>query len=161
MAKTLQARTGGTGLKRAARMLAAALLVMSVAACAATFRNHGYVPTETELAQIEVGKDTQDTVAEKVGRPTAAGLLNDEGWFYVQSRYRFFGPREPQEIDRQVLAITFSPAGTVQNSERFGLEQGQVVAISRRVTESNIKGIGLINQLFSNFGRVGADTLLQ
>lgn len=161
MAKTLQARMGGTGLRRAARLLAGALLIVSVAACAATFRNHGYVPTEVELAQVEVGKDTQETVAEKVGRPTAAGLLNDEGWFYVQSRYRFFGPREPQEIDRQVLAITFSPAGTVQNIERFGLEQGRVVAISRRVTDSNIKGIGLITQLFSNFGRVGADTLVQ
>ncbi len=165
MTNTSQARGLGwqasTRLRRAVLWLAASLLAVSVAACAPVFRNHGYVPVEADLAAVEVGKDTRDTVAEKVGRPTAAGLLNDHGWYYVQSRYRHFGPREPQEIERQVLAITFDDGGVVRNIERFGLEQGRVVSISSRVTESNIKGIGLIRQLFSNFGRIGADTLTQ
>lgn len=143
-----------------ARMvLAAGLLAM--AACAPIERNHGYVPAESELATVEVGRDTRETVAEKVGRPTASGLLNDEGWYYVQSRYRTFGPRQPEEIDRQVVAISFNAAGRVTNVERFGLEEGRVVALSRRVTETNIRGVSFVRQLLSGFGRLRAEDLVQ
>ena len=135
-------------------------LVASVAACAPVYRNHGYVPTEDELALVEVGKDTRETVGQKIGRPSTSGLLNDVGWFYVQSRYRHFGPREPKEVDRQVLAVTFNEAGTVENVARYGLEDGQVVEISRRVTQSNVKGLSFIQQILGNFGRVDAASML-
>lgn len=131
-------------------------LVAGLAACAPIYRNHGYVPAETELALVEVGKDTRETVAEKIGRPSTSGLLNDDGWYYVQSRYRHIGPREPKEIEREVLAITFNASGVVENVARFGLEDGRVVEISRRVTETNIKGLTLIQQLLGNFGRISA-----
>lgn len=153
---TGRARTGAHALRMA--MLG---LVMLVTACAAVYRNHGYVPAEDELAQVVVGKDTRETVAQKIGRPSAQGLLNDVGWFYVQSRFKHLGPKEPEEIDRQVLAITFTEGGTVENIARYGLEDGRVVEISRRVTETNIKGISFIRQLMGNIGRVSAGELLR
>jgi outer membrane protein assembly factor BamE (lipoprotein component of BamABCDE complex) len=138
----------------------AGLLCLVLAACATIVRNHGYVPDEADLALVEIGTDTRETVAEKVGRPTAQGLLNDVGWFYVQSRFEHVGPREPKEVERQVVAITFTEAGVVDNIGRYGLEDGRVVEISRRVTESNIKGVGFIRQLLSNFGRIRAGDFL-
>ena len=135
-------------------------LVATVAACSPVYRNHGYVPAEDELALVEVGKDTRETVGQKIGRPMTSGLLNDVGWFYVQSRYKHFGPRQPQEIERQVLAITFNEAGTVKNIARYGLEDGRVVQISRRVTEPNVKGLTIIQQLLGSFGRIQAGDLL-
>ncbi len=78
----------------------------------------------------------------------------------MQSRFQQRGPKEPVEIDRQVVVITFNSAGTVDNIERFGLEDGQVVALSRRVTESNIQGVTFLGQLFSNFGRFDASQFL-
>ncbi|WP_434063220.1 outer membrane protein assembly factor BamE [Gemmobacter denitrificans] len=135
-------------------------LSLIVAACAPIYRNHGYIPAETDLAQIEVGSDTRETVAEKVGRPSAQGLLNDIGWFYVQSRWKHYGARAPQEIERQIVAVTFTESGVVQNVERFGLEDGRVVTLSRRVTDSNIRGVGIIAQLMRNFGRFNAGQFL-
>jgi len=132
--------------------LFAAVLVL--AACSTIYRNHGYVPTEQDLALIEVGVDTRESVSEKIGRPSASGLLNDVGWFYVQSRWAYRGAFEPKEIDRQVVSITFTEAGTVSNVERFGLERGKVVPITRRVTETNVKGLSLIQQLLGSFGRI-------
>jgi len=129
--------------------------VLFVAACSTVYRNHGYVPTEQDLALIEVGVDTRETVTEKIGRPSASGLLNDVGWFYVQSRWAYRGAFEPREIERQVVSVTFSESGRVENIERFGLERGKVVPISRRVTESNVRGLSLIQQLLGSFGRVG------
>ena len=136
------------------------MLAALLSACSPIYRNHGYVPAETELALLVVGTDTRNTVAEKVGRPTALGLLNDVGWYYVQSRYKLSGPREPQEIDRQVVAISFDDGGIVRNIERFGLQDGRVVALSRRVTETSIQEIGLIRQLLRNVGRIAPSTLL-
>lgn len=133
--------------------------LMAAVACAPVYRNHGYVPAPDELAAIEVGVDTRDTVATKIGRPSTSGLLNDVGWFYVQSRYKNVGYREPKEIDRQVLAITFTEAGTVDNIATYGLADGRVVPISRRVTETNIKGIGFIRQLLGSFGKLRAEDL--
>lgn len=136
------------------------VLAASVAACSPVYRNHGYVPTEDELALVEVGKDTRETVGQKIGRPSTQGLLNDVGWFYVQSRYKLVGPREPKEIDRQVLAVTFTEAGVVENIARYGLEDGRVVEISRRVTEPNVKGLSFIQQILGSFGRLQAGELL-
>lgn len=136
------------------------VLVGTVAACSPVYRNHGYVPAEDELALVEVGTDTRETVSQKIGRPSTSGLLNDVGWFYVQSRYKLVGPREPQEIDRQVLAVTFTEAGVVENIARYGLEDGRVVEISRRVTEPNVKGLSFIQQILGSFGRLQAGELL-
>ena len=136
-------------------------LVLLCTACAPTYRNHGYVPSDEDLARIEVGVDTRETVAAEVGRPSAAGLLNDIGWYYVQSRWKHSGAFSPKEEDRQVVAITFTQDGTVENVERFGLEQGRVVALSRRVTESNIKGLSFLTQLLGNIGKLRADQLIQ
>lgn len=136
------------------RLAAMGLVLVLATACSTIYRNHGYVPAEAELATVAIG-DTRDQVNEKIGRPTASGLLNDVGWFYVQSRFAYRGAFEGREIDRQVVAITFTDAGTVANIERFGLERGKVVPLSRRVTETNIKGIGFIRQLLGSFGRIG------
>ena len=59
-----------------------------------------------------------------------------------------------------MLAVSFDGNGTVTNIERFGLERGQVVTLSRRVTDSGVTNIGLLRQLMGNVGRVSASDLL-
>ena len=145
-------RVLASGMKRAATKWVAAAVLLTLVGCGPVIQNHGYVPAEDDLARIEVGRDNRETVQAIVGRPSTAGLLNDEGWFYVQSRWRQFGPMAPQEIDRQVLSISFDKRGYVSNIERFGLEDGRVVALSRRVTDTNIAGVSVVDQLLGNLG---------
>ena len=107
-----------------------------------------------------MGQTTQTDLEGLIGKPTAQGLLAGSGWYYVGSRWEFYGLREPREVDRQVVAISFNEAGTVSNVERFGIERGQIVVLSRRVTGSGVSSIGLIRQLMGNVGRVQAGDLL-
>ena len=118
----------------AMRMALIGMMLAALLACATQFRNHGYVPPEDDLALLEVGRDTRETVAATIGRPSTAGLLNDVGWYYVQS--------------------------VVENIERYGLADGQIVAISRRVTTANVKSQGFLKQLFGNIGAINAGSLL-
>lgn len=155
---------GSAGLgafDRALRWLIALVMLVSVSACTPTYELHGYVPSEDELAFIKVGRDTRETVETMISKPSASGLLNDVGWYYVQSNWKQNGIRPPQEISREVLAITFTEEGVVENIERFALEDGNVVTISRRVTSPNIKGQGFVKQLLGNVGGLDASKLIQ
>ncbi len=145
----------GSVTRRGALVLAFAALTMG-AACSPVYRNNGYVPTDEDLAKVVVGKTTREQAAAAVGRPSAEGLLEGSAWYYVGSRWKYFGPFAPREIERQVVAISFNSRGIVSNVERFGLEQGEVVTLSRRVTDSNIKGVSFIRQMMGNIGNLNA-----
>ncbi|SDF98639.1 outer membrane protein assembly factor BamE [Sulfitobacter delicatus] len=128
-------------------------LLLLLGACAPQYENHGYVPPADQLEQVVVGNDTKESVAEKIGVPTAGGLLNDDSYYYVKMRKRALGFLAPKEINREVVAISFNNAGVVENVERFGLEKGQVVPLSRRVTSSPVKDKSFLRQLMGNLGR--------
>lgn len=143
------------------RIMAFALVLPgALAACQATYQNHGYVPPEDQLAQVLVGKTTQSELDGLIGRPSAQGLLTGSAWYYVGSRWEYYGPRQPREINREIVAISFNAGGTVTNIERFGMERGRVVVLSRRVTDSGVANIGLVRQLMGNVGRVSAADML-
>ena len=147
-------------MTRQAALVIALGAALFTASCSPVYRNHGYIPTDEDLALVAVGTSTREDVATAVGRPASSGLLEGGDWYYVGSRWRYFGARAPQEIDRQVVAVTFNEAGVVDNVERFGLEDGRVVVLSRRVTKSSVRSLGLIRQLMGSLGRVSAGQIL-
>lgn len=152
-------RRGRPGL-RAVQRLALVLALCLTAACVPIFRNHGYIPVAEDLALLTVGVDTRDSVIAAVGSPTAGGVVGESAFYYVSSRFRHFGFLEPAEIEREVLAVSFDGAGRLSNIERFGLEQGRVVTLSRRVTDDNIQDVTFLGQLLGNIGNIDAGTLL-
>ena len=83
-----------------------------------------------------------------------SGVLADGDYYYVRSRVREYGMFRPQVIERRVLAISFNDDDTIANIEEFGLEDGQVVPIARRVTDTSVVSNGFIRQLLSNIGNI-------
>lgn len=142
------------------RTLVAGAALLGLISCSTIYRNHGYVPTDQELSEILVGVDTRDTVAETIGTPSISSLVNDSGYFYVKSQVKHFAYRRPEEIERQVVAIRFDSRGVVSNVERFGLAEGNVVAVSRRVTDSSVKDKTFLRQLLGNIGNFSAGDIL-
>lgn len=135
-----------------ARTAVAIVAFSSMAACSAQYRTHGYMPPEEDLQQIVPGVDTRASVEELIGVPTASGVLNDSGFYYIESNVKQFGWQRPSVVDRQILAITFDTAGVVENITTYGLEDGKVVPLSRRVTKSADSNISFIRKLFGNIG---------
>lgn len=146
------------------RMFVAALSAAALAggaACTSIYRDHGYVPTDEELSEVTVGVDTRDSVAETIGVPTASGVLNDGGYYYVTSRFRHYGARQPEVVERQLVAISFTQSGVVENIERYSLQDGRVIALNRRVTDSNVSNKTFLRQLLGNLGNFNPSDVQQ
>jgi outer membrane protein assembly factor BamE (lipoprotein component of BamABCDE complex) len=143
-----------------ARRMTAMVALTAAIACTPIIRNHGYMPPAEDLSLIAVGVDTRLTVAATVGPPTSGGVLDQSAFYYVSSKFRHFGAMVPVETERQVLAISFDDAGVVRNIERFGLQDGNVIVLSRRVTDNGVRDSTFIRQLLGSIGRVNAGDFL-
>lgn len=150
-----------TGKRLTARRIAAiAVAAVLVTGCTPVNRYHGFAPSPAELSTVQVGQTTRDSVVASFGPPTSKGVLRDDAYYYVSSQFRHFGAFAPDEVDRQIVAISFTPEGVVRNVERFTLEDGRVVVLDRRVTDDGINDVTVLSQLLGSFGRIDAGTLL-
>lgn len=148
-------------LKAAAKVTVFLVAGFAVTACAPMYRKHGYVPTEEQLAEVVVGVDTKDTVAETIGVPAAEGVLSDGGYYYVSTLMRGRGPSALKPVSRELVAVTFNQQGVVSGIERYGLEQGKVIPLQRRVTSSNIQDKTFLRQLLGSLGNFGPGGLVE
>jgi outer membrane protein assembly factor BamE (lipoprotein component of BamABCDE complex) len=134
------------------RLSIVSLLLGLLMACSPQVRSHGYIPDEDSLSTIVVGKDNRESIYEILGSPTSAALMQDDGWYYIASRIKHETYHAPEEIERQIVAISFDQRGIVSNVEQLSLADGRVVALNRRTTDNPIKGPGFFQQLIGSLG---------
>tara|TARA_R110002073_G_scaffold283347_1_gene447573 strand:+ start:624 stop:1085 length:462 start_codon:yes stop_codon:yes gene_type:complete len=138
----------------------AMLTLVGAVACTPIYRNYGYMPPSEDLALVAVGVDTRETVTLSIGPPTSGGLSDDSGFYYVSSKFRRFGALAPVETEREVLAISFDANGVVSNIETFGLQDGNVIVLSRRITDNKARDSTFVRQLLGSFGQINAGDFL-
>lgn len=143
------------------RLLGVAVFMMAVTACSPVYESHGYAPSEYELEPVVVGASTREAVVAAVGQPMVTNTKYGESWFYVGTRFRHYGMNEPEVVDRNVVVVSFDDAGNVSNVERFTLADGKTVSHSRRVTETNLGRLSLVEQLLRSLGRVDPAAILE
>lgn len=143
------------GLKRIAiirHLAGGALMAALLSACAPTVTKHGHQFQQTDVAQITPGL-SQDQVKGVLGSPTTTAAVGGGAAFYyiasTQTQTAFF---KPDEVDRKVLAVYFSPLGSVDRVANYGLKDGRVVNYSSETTKHNAKDEGIIKSLFRNLG---------
>lgn len=134
-------------------------LVLGLTACTSIYRNHGFVPNDDDLASVIVGVDTRASAEETLGVPTTEGVSGVNSIYYIASRWRHFGASRPKPVSREIVAIAFDKDDVVTNVSRYGLDDGQVVVLSRRVTEGGANEISFIRQLMGNFGNLDGGAL--
>lgn len=136
-------------------------VLVAVTACTAQYRKHGWVPEPDLLNEVVVGVDTRDSVSETIGEPTIDSLVDDSGYYYVSSRIKRFGPKEPEVVSRDLVAITFDGRGVVDSVQRYTLADGRAVPLERRVTDSNLEDKTFLRQLIGNLGNFNPSSFLQ
>lgn len=138
----------------------AGVVALVLSGCTPIVDRHGYAPSQADLETLIVGVDSRDSLRELVGPPSASGIVNEDAWYYVQSVHNTRGFTATKEVSRTVVAVSFDDAGTISNIEQYGLEDGRVIVLNRRVTDDNIKGVSFIAQLLGNVGNFTAEQFL-
>lgn len=144
---------------RAAKWIAL-VAAAGIAACSPIIRRHGYVPSESELAQFTPGVTTREEVLQVLPAPTTGGMEANGNLYYVYSEFHTVGPLNPREVDRQVVAINIGAGERVTGIARYGLQDGLVVPLSQRVTDDNVADVSFIRQLLGSLGRIDPGALL-
>lgn len=139
----------------------ALLLAGAAAACSPTTQIHGYVPPPSDVARLTPGVDTMATVEETLGLPTSTGLLRDTAWFYVQSVFENYTYNPARVVDRTVLVVNFDPNGVVTEIDRYGIEDGRIVNLTARTTDTGGRQLGVLEQLFGNLLNIDAEQFNQ
>jgi len=146
------------GRSRAAsrvRLAVPALLALSLslAACSEQITKHGIQFRENDVAQVQPGMG-QEQVRLVLGSPTTTTTAgNGSVYYYISSTEKKTAFFKGSEVDRQVLAVYFTPTATVERVANYGLKDGKVFDfVSRTTPAPGGKEDGIIKQLFRNLG---------
>lgn len=145
----------GQAVKRRGSILSAGLLTASILACAPVIDNRGYFFDDRSEENIEKGVTDQSAVRDRFGSPTSVSKINNEAYYYIYSRFVTESYRAPEEVDRKVLAIYFDKNKTVRDLAVYGLEDGIIVPIVARTTQTQGSELSALQQIFGNIGRFG------
>jgi outer membrane protein assembly factor BamE (lipoprotein component of BamABCDE complex) len=123
-------------------------------ACSEQVTKHGQLFRESDLSQVQPGMG-QEQVKLALGTPTTTTTTGAGNVYYyisyTEAQTAFFSPTE---TDRQVLAVYFTPTGTVDHVANYGLKDGKVFDfVSRTTPAPGGKEDGIIKQLFRNLGQ--------
>jgi outer membrane protein assembly factor BamE (lipoprotein component of BamABCDE complex) len=128
------------GLRRFAPLAAALVLGSALAGCSnlglTQSRTQGYEISDDALLQIREGQSKQ-LVTMVLGSPGTTNTWGDEeAWYYIETKVdqTAFGLTNIKE--RTVLAVYFGKNGKVTDRAIYGKEDGRLVAIESRRTQS-------------------------
>jgi outer membrane protein assembly factor BamE (lipoprotein component of BamABCDE complex) len=141
--------------RRVAHVLVPAVLLMafSLGACSEQITKHGHLFRETDIAQVQPGMG-QEQVRLVLGTPTTTSTIgNGSVYYYISSTEKKTAFLKGNEVDRQVLAVYFTPTATVDRVANYGLKDGKVFDfVSKTTPAPGGKEDGIIKQLFRNLG---------
>ena len=122
-------------------------------ACA-VIDNRGYVFDESLLPQLKVGTTTQADIITLMGSPSTTSTLNGGAYYYTSSKFVTEAYRAPRETERRVLAIFFDADKKIRDLGFYTLEDGNIVALVERTTETQGRELSFLQQIFGNLGRL-------
>ena len=133
------------------------LLTSFFISCTTNIKNHGYIPSKSELDELVIGKDNKDSVSKKIGLPATAGL--EGSFYYVRSTFNAPGFRSAQLIDRTVVLLSFDKRNFLRNIETFSVDKKTVVRLDYRVTETGLENKNILQQIIGSISGPSASSL--
>ena len=93
-----------------------------------------------------------------LGSPATTSTVNSgAAYYYISSVRKQTAFLDPKEVDRKVVAVYFTPVGSVERVSQYGLKDGKVFDFINRSTPAVTKGEDtIVKMLFRNLGRTGA-----
>lgn len=128
--------------------------LVALSGCSETVIKHGQLFKPTDLQTVQPGM-SQDQVRTALGTPETSAVIGDgRAFYYISSTDKQASFFLPTESDRQVVAVYFNQAGTVDSVANYGLKDGKVFDfISSKTPAPGGKDEGVLKALFRNLGK--------
>ena len=139
------------------RVFVFSLLTCLFISCTTNIKNHGYIPSKSDLDTLVIGKDNKESVSKKIGLPATAGL--EGSFYYVRSTFNAPGFRSAQLIDRTVVLLSFDKRNLLKNIETFSVDKKTVVRLDYRVTETGLENKNILQQIIGSISGPSASSL--
>ena len=139
------------------RIFVFSLLTCLFISCTTNIKNHGYIPSKSDLDTLVIGKDNKESVSKKIGLPATAGL--EGSFYYVRSTFNAPGFRSAQLIDRTVVLLSFDKRNFLRNIETFSVDKKSVVRLDYRVTETGLENKNILQQIIGSISGPSASSL--
>ena len=139
------------------RVFVFSLLTCLFISCTTNIKNHGYIPSKSDLDTLVIGKDNKESVSKKIGLPATAGL--EGSFYYVRSTFNEPGFRSAQLIDRRVVLLSFDKRNLLRNIETFSVDKKTVVRLDYRVTETGLENKNILQQIIGSISGPSASSL--
>ena len=109
--------------------------VLLLSACSTEIfnRTEGNMPSKSDILEIKQGMSQED-VRELLGSPSAISSLDHRTWIYMNSTMKRMAFYEPEELERNVVAIEFDPEGKVIKLIELTKDNGKNIVISKDET---------------------------
>ena len=133
------------------------LLTSVLLSCTTNIKNHGYIPSKSDLETLVIGKDTKQSIAKKIGLPATAGL--EGSYYYVRSTFNAPGFKSAQLVDRTVVVLSFDQRSKLKNIETFNVDNGNFVRLDYRVTETGLDNKNILQQIIGSISGPSASSL--
>ena len=133
------------------------LLTSVLLSCTTNIKNHGYIPSKSDLETLVIGKDNKQSIAKKIGLPATAGL--EGAYYYVRSTFNAPGFKSAQLVDRTVVVLSFDQRSKLKNIETFNVDNGNFVRLDYRVTETGLDNKNILQQIIGSIGGPSASNL--
>lgn len=133
---------------------AAALLCLSLSACAPITAYHGYQIVENNPKDTKVGVDSKSTVMERLGSPSVVAAFDADTWYYMSQTNDQVSFMRPQVKRRDIVAINFDKSTqAVASVDTYTLKDGRIIAYNGRATPTRGREMTILEQLLGNVGR--------
>lgn len=112
---------------------------------------NGNMPSPEKVAQVKKGQ-TQQEVRALLGAPSSVNALDENTWIYMSSTLKKVAFFNPQEIDREVLSITFDQNDKVHQIATYDKQSGQLIAVDQTQTPTLDDNQGFFHKYFGGVG---------
>ncbi len=128
-------------------------LALFIAGCSSDLFlvHNGNMPSPDKVSQLRRGQ-SQEEVRNLLGSPSSVNPLDENTWIYMSSTLKKVAFFKPEEIDREVLSITFNADGQVSGISHFDKESGEMVAIDETETPTMSDDVGFFKKYFGGVG---------
>ena len=124
-------------------LAAAGLLI----ACAPVISQRGYLPDPDAEAAIQSGKDSKNTVQERLGYASTTATFGSDSWYYISQTEKQVAFFRPLVLKRQVMAVYFDKDNKVIGVRHYGLEDGHLINFETRTTPARGRETTFLQEL--------------